>query len=55
MNLFATGVIAGGVIGAIGMGIIMSDTKTRRLVIRGQRRAMSKTEDLINGVTNAIQ
>ncbi|MCL2398450.1 MAG: hypothetical protein FWC91_01735 [Defluviitaleaceae bacterium] len=54
MNLFATGVVAGSVIGVISMGILMSDTKTRRLVIRGQRRAMSKTEDLLNGVTDAI-
>ena len=52
MNRFATGVLAGGVLGAIGMSWLMSDNKTRRRMIRGQRRALRKTEDLINGVSD---
>ena len=52
MGRFATGILAGGIIGAVGMNWLMSDAKTRRRMMRGHRRAMRKTEDLINGVTD---
>ena len=52
MNRFATGILAGGVLGAIGMGWLMSDGKTRRRIIRNHRRATRKTEDLLNGVSD---
>ena len=52
MQRFATGILAGSIIGAVGMGYLMSDAKTRRRMMRGQRRAMRKTEDLLNGVTD---
>ena len=52
MNRFATGVLAGSILGAIGMNMLMSDGKTRRRMIRGQRSAMRKTEDLLNGVSD---
>ena len=52
MNGFATGVIAGSILGIMGMNYLMSDAKTRRRMMRGQRRALRKTEDLINGVTD---
>ena len=52
MTHFATGVIAGGVIAAIGVGMLMSDSKTRRRIEKGRKQAMRKTEDLIDGVTD---
>ena len=52
MNRFATGVLTGGILAAAGMSWLMSDNKTRRRMIRGQRRAMRKTEDLLNGVSD---
>lgn len=52
MSRFATGILAGSIIGAVGMTYLMSDNKTRRRMVRGQRRAMRKAEDLIDGVTD---
>ena len=52
MNRFTAGVVAGTVLGATCMSVLMSDGKTRRQMMRGHRRAMRKTEDLINGVTD---
>ena len=52
MTRFATGIVAGSIIGMVGMSYLMSDAKTRRRMMRGHRRAMRKTEDLINGVTD---
>ena len=52
MNRFASGILAGSIIGAISMGLLMSDNKTRRRMVRGHRRAMRKTEDLLNGVSD---
>ena len=50
MNRFASGVLAGSIIGAVSMSLLMADNKTRRRMIRGHRRAMRKTEDLLNNV-----
>ena len=52
MTRFTTGIIAGSIIGAAGMSWLMSNNKTRRRMARGHRRAMRKTEDLINGVSD---
>jgi len=54
MNHFASGVVAGGVIAAIGVSMILSDNKTRRRMKRGHRRAMRKTEDFINSVSDIL-
>ena len=52
MNKFATGILTGGVLAAMGMSWLMSDNKTRRRMIKGHRRAMRKTEDLLNNVSD---
>jgi len=52
MNRFTSGVLAGGVLAAVGVSWLMSDNKTRRRMIKGHRRAMRKTEDLLNGVSD---
>ena len=51
MNRFASGVLTGSIIAAAGIGWLMTNNKTRRRMVRGSRRAMRKTEDMINGVT----
>ena len=52
MTRFASGIIAGGIIGAVGMSWLMSDNKTRRRMVRGHRRAMRKADDIISGVSD---
>jgi len=52
MNYFATGVIAGSLVAAVSVGLLMSDSRTRRRIARGRRHAIRKTEDLIDGVTD---
>ena len=52
MSNFASGVITGSIIAAVGVGILMSNSRTRRRMARSHRNAMRKTEDLIEGVTN---
>ena len=52
MRHFASGLLAGGIIAAVGVGMIMSDSKTRRKIERGRRSAMRKTENLIDEVTD---
>ena len=49
MNKFATGLLAGGIIGAIGVGMAMTDAKTRR---RLKKQATRKANDLIDNVTD---
>jgi len=53
MNRFASGLLTGGmVMAAVGVGWLMSDSRTRRRMVRGSRRAMRKTEDLLSGVSD---
>jgi len=54
MNSFASGVLTGGVIAAVGVSMLLSDNKTRRRMKRGHRRAMRKTEDFINSVSDIL-
>ena len=51
MNKLATGLIAGTVIGAIGLSYAMQDKKTRRRVMRDGRRAMNKASDVMDNIT----
>ena len=52
MTRFATGLIAGGVIGAIGLGYAMQDKRMRRRVMRDGRRAMNKASDVMENITD---
>ena len=52
MNRFASGVLTGGLLAAAGISWLMADNKTRRRMVRGHRRAMRKTEDLLNNVSD---
>ena len=52
MGPFTTGMLAGGIIAAVGVGMMMSCSKTRRKIEKGRRRAMRKTEDIVDGITD---
>lgn len=52
MTRFATGLVAGGIIGAIGLSYAMQDRKVRRNVVRGGRQAMHKAEEILDNVTD---
>ncbi len=52
MNRFSTGLIAGGIITAVGVSLLMSDAKSRRRVVKDGKRAMRKAGDFFGGVTD---
>ena len=42
MGKFASGLITGGALGAIGLAIAMTDKRTRKRIVKDGRKAMSK-------------
>lgn len=52
MRRFTSGLIAGSVIGAIGLSYAMSDKRTRRRIARDGRKVMNKANDMIDNVTD---
>jgi len=51
MHRFATGFLAGSIIGAVGLSVALSDRHTRRRIVREGRRAMHKASDAIDDIT----
>jgi len=43
-NRITTGIIAGGIIGAVGVGLALSDSRTRRKLADATRKAVGKDE-----------
>ena len=52
MNKFTSGLIAGGIIGAAGIAIVMSDRKQRKYVIKGGKKAIKRAGHLVENVTD---
>ena len=50
MDKMALGMLTGGLLAAVGVGIMMNDKRTRRRVVRNGRRALRKTEHFLHGV-----
>ena len=50
MRKFSTGLIAGGIIGAASVAWAMSDSKTRRRMARGSKRAFRKANSMFDNV-----
>ena len=48
MSRFATGMVAGGIVAAIGVSFLLSDERSRRRVCKSSRRAMRKAVDMFN-------
>ena len=50
MTKFTTGLIAGGIIGAIGLTCAMSDRKTRQKLIHNGKKMINKAEDIMEQI-----
>ncbi len=50
MKHFSTGMLAGGIIAAVGIGLLATDSKSRRRMARDGKRAVRKAGDFIGGV-----
>jgi len=54
MDRFTTGLIAGGVIGAVGLSIAMSDHRTRKRLMREGKRAVHRAGDMLDDMTRKL-
>jgi len=50
LGKFASGLIAGGALGAIGLALAMSDKRTRKRMMRDGRKAINKANDFIHHI-----
>lgn len=48
MHKFATGLIAGGILGAVGLGMAMSDKRTRRQMTKDTKKMIDKANDMLH-------
>ena len=48
MGKFASGLITGGALGAIGLAIAVSDRRTRKKMLKDGRKAMHKANNFMN-------
>jgi len=51
MSKFTAGVMAGSILGAVGVGYMLRDKRTRKRLIRDSRRAMDRASDVIDNIT----
>ena len=52
MNKFATGLIAGGILGAAGAAVALADRRQKRYVIKGGKKALKRAGHLMENVTD---
>ncbi|MCL2564920.1 MAG: YtxH domain-containing protein [Defluviitaleaceae bacterium] len=52
MTKFTTGLIAGGLLGAAGIAVAMSDKRQRRHMLKGGRKAIKRAGHLVENVTD---
>jgi len=50
MTKFTTGLIAGGIIGAIGLTCALSDKKTRQKLVHNGKKMINRAEDVMDMV-----
>ncbi len=50
MTKFATGLIAGGIIGAVGLTYALSDKKSRQKLIKNGRKMINKADDFMDTI-----
>jgi hypothetical protein len=51
---FSTGLLAGGILAAVGLTIAMSDDRTRQRLTKGSKAAVSKASEIIDTVTDKV-
>ncbi len=49
---FSTGLLAGGMLAAVGLTIALSDDRTRKRLTKNSKRAVHRAGDLINTVAD---
>lgn len=54
MRKFTTGLITGGVLGALGLTLALSDRGTRNKVVRSGRKAMNSAADAMDDVKSKV-
>ena len=52
MNKFTAGLIAGGIAGTVGIGYLMSDSKSRHKMSRDSKKLMKKGKAMIDNMTD---
>lgn len=52
MNKFATGLLAGSVVAALGVGYAMNDKKTKKQVMRQGKKIVSKAGHVVDEMTD---
>jgi len=52
LNKFATGLIAGGILGAAGAAVALADRRQKRYVIKGGKKALKRAGHLMENVTD---
>jgi len=51
MGRFAAGFVAGGLLSAVGLTVVVSDRRTRKRIMREGRRMAHRAGDMLDGVT----
>jgi hypothetical protein len=51
LGKFTTGLITGGIIGAVGLGYALSDKRTRKRMVRDSKKAMDKANSVIENIS----
>lgn len=54
MKNFTTGLIAGGIIGVVGLTIALSDTSTRKRMKKETRKVIGKANDALDNISDAF-
>lgn len=52
MNRFTTGLLAGGIVTALGVSYAMNDKRTKRKMIKGSKKMASKAGSMIDDLTD---
>ena len=52
MNKFATGLLVGGMVGAVGLTYALRDRKTRRKMSKEGRKIIDRANDVIDNITD---
>lgn len=54
MKNFTTGLIAGGLIGVVGLTMALSDSRTRKRVKKETRKVIGKANDALDSISDVL-
>lgn len=52
MNKFTAGLLAGGIVGSMGLSYLMSDKKVRNRMMRESRKLMKKSRNIMDNMSD---